>query len=461
MTRRSPATRFRPSGAPTILLALTAIVGACGRVPTEYLVYVDTDAPVPPDSRHPPATGTAELDPPWLFDSLRAEVIERPGRKDFTLDKGLFIDGTVSFGVLPDADRDLHLKLQLYRSDRLVGDEPLPDSTVETIIRLPPAPPDRETAIAVWMPTTDIGRQRGRPIAEEPSPFVGGDSQVGKWTGARVIPCGPPQFSDQTCIPGGAFLLGDPLLAGLAEGQSGHERLVIVSPFYIDNTEVTVGNLRDALPMLRAPPPRRHNDATQVVSEDAFCTYTAKVDTHDVYPVNCIAWETANAYCQLKGKELPTEAQWEFAASGFGRELGYAWGSDPPSCSDAVWGNVPPQLGSGVCRGIGRAFYDGAGYPEIGTRDRILANPVPESGIFDLAGNVAEWTKDPWSLDPAGLGAGTGFVMNPFVGPADASPHAVRGGSFTDSPVGLRAGYRRSGGQPSLSGGFRCVWTAK
>src|SRR5205085_185283 len=82
-------------------------------------------------------------------------------------------------------------------------------------------------------------------------------------------------------------------------------------------------------------------DPTQGMS---WCTWTLGPsasdpdDEHAKLPLNCVGWDTARAYCHLLGKDLPTEAQLEFLASGRGFEFSYAWGEDDPDCGDTVWG---------------------------------------------------------------------------------------------------------------------------
>src|SRR6185436_233528 len=69
----------------------------------------------------------------------------------------------------------------------------------------------------------------------------------------------------------------------------------------------------------------------------SWCNWTQMPAFEDL-PINCINKDLAAATCKSFGKELPSEAQYEFAATGRGAEWAYPWGNDEPTCDDAVWG---------------------------------------------------------------------------------------------------------------------------
>ena len=138
------------------------------------------------------------------------------------------------------------------------------------------------------------------------------------------------------------------------------------------------------------------------------------------HPVTYVPWYAARAYCRLAGKRLPTESEWEYAARGGERGEEFPWGSVPPDSSRANWS------GSG-----------------IGTTSPVGSYPPNGYGLFDMAGNVWEFTADEWGA------AGSDGELR----------YAIRGGSFDGDPVNLRVRYRDS--HPAVGAaehvGFRCA----
>jgi formylglycine-generating enzyme len=180
------------------------------------------------------------------------------------------------------------------------------------------------------------------------------------------------------------------------------------------------------------------------------------------HPVVHVAYEDARAYADWAGKDLPSEAQWEFAARGGIDGRDYAWGEEfmPGGIAMAnTWQGRFPFRGE---------------QGDYGT-SRIGSYPANGFGLFDMIGNVWEWTSD-W-YGPRGAGAqGTKpccASSRPKVAleqdsydpsqPAVTIPRKVlKGGSFLCSPDYCRR-YRPAARQPQMIDtaschiGFRCV----
>jgi formylglycine-generating enzyme required for sulfatase activity len=193
-------------------------------------------------------------------------------------------------------------------------------------------------------------------------------------------------------------------------------------------------------------------------------TSTVGLDDH---PVVHISHRDALAYAAWAGKELPTEAEWEFAARGGLDDAEFAWGSEltPQGRHMAnTWQGTFP---------IQNLKSDG-----FDRTSPVTAFPPNGYGVHDMIGNVWEWTTDWWSArhepDPAKACC---IPENPRGGREDASfdprqpqvripRKVVKGGSHLCAPSYCRR-YRPAArhAQPVDSSashiGFRCVVRGK
>jgi formylglycine-generating enzyme required for sulfatase activity len=180
------------------------------------------------------------------------------------------------------------------------------------------------------------------------------------------------------CVPGGAFWYGD-----LSLYDSAFERLVVVSPFFVDKTEVTVGAYRaSGLEAGGDPAPA---DATH-----PYCTYTSGAGANEALPVNCVTAVRATPFCAAHGRHLPTEVELAYLAGGMHAHK-YVWGKDDPACGDGVFERTTRRNASlyATCkdRGVGVAP------PGTGARDRL---DFPDGTVVDVFGNLTELTRDAW-----------------------------------------------------------------
>jgi len=163
------------------------------------------------------------------------------------------------------------------------------------------------------------------------------------------------------------------------------------------------------------------------------------IEGKENHPVVHIAYEDAVAYCDWAGRRLPTEAEWEYAAHGGKQDAIFFWGNDLEQLSSHAntWeGEFPVE----------NTLSDG--YEE---RAPVMSFPKNGFGLYDMAGNVWEWTSDWYNTKYyAEVKAKSGVEYNPQGAsrPYNATnPYAqekiMKGGSFLCS-ASYCASYRIS-----------------
>jgi len=174
----------------------------------------------------------------------------------------------------------------------------------------------------------------------------------------------------------------------------------------------------------------------------------SSIEGLDDHPVVHVAWDDAVAFATWAGRRLPTEAEWEFAARAGDRYADHAWGEAPYDQSH-------PQA----------HIYQGAFPTHDATTVPAGTFPPNAAGLFDMAGNVWQWTMDAFIADAFQRDRSSGVVRNPTGADTASNPvRTLRGGSFLCNDAYCR-GYRVSARSPNArdSGashiGFRTVMT--
>ncbi|MEC7640718.1 MAG: SUMF1/EgtB/PvdO family nonheme iron enzyme [Nitrospinota bacterium] len=153
-------------------------------------------------------------------------------------------------------------------------------------------------------------------------------------------------------------------------------------------------------------------------------------------PVIGLTWKRCVNFCAWKGKRLPTEAEWERAAAGLtGRR--YPWGNEPPDPERANFNKCCFIMKGNVLEKVGH--YESGKTPE---------------GIYDLAGNIAEWVHDWYHKEYYE----NSEYKNPR-GPKQGKFHVIRGGAWNSLATYMRSAdrYGYNDGKDFYGIGCRCA----
>lgn len=160
----------------------------------------------------------------------------------------------------------------------------------------------------------------------------------------------------------------------------------------------------------------------------------------DNRPAVGVSWDDAAAFCEHYGLTLPSERQFERAARGLDGAR-YPWGMDEPGLSRA-------NIGSPECC----AADDRDGYAMTAPVDSFADGASPD-GVYNLVGNVWEWTRDTYAPYGDGRDPQTGSEYK-----------VLRGGAWNSDPAHLSTTYRLAYDPAfrfAANGGFRCVSEAE
>lgn len=276
-------------------------------------------------------------------------------------------------------------------------------------------------------------------------------------------------------IPSGSFMMGQ-ADEDVAATQVSFNKRVTISSFYMDDTEITNHEYRqfvsalmtDSLSVLGEEEimSKYYPDTTVWKKDftyhngDPMLEYYYSHPAFDTYPVVGVSWVAARYFCgwrsnlynNYRSKEglfhspnfrLPTEAEWEWAARGGRASAKYPWGNPYVANGKGCYlANFKPQRGN----------FDADGYPYTAPANAYNAN---DYGLYNMAGNVAEWTLDAYADNATILN----WDMNPMNDNRDEPRKIVRGGSWKDVAYYLETGTRSWEMENAKRSyiGFRCV----
>ncbi|MEG5136620.1 MULTISPECIES: SUMF1/EgtB/PvdO family nonheme iron enzyme [unclassified Microcoleus] len=247
-----------------------------------------------------------------------------------------------------------------------------------------------------------------------------------------------PMPNSAIAIPGGEFYMGSDAAEALDNERSRH--LCYLEAYAIDRYPVTCGQYRDFM----TSGGYQNRDwwsaegwewqKVHLVDRPLYWSENPAFSNH---PVCGVSWYEAEAYCNFAGKRLPSEAEWEKAASWDATnqtKLTYPWGETRPNASLCNHGN------------------------HLANTSPVDAFPKGASaaGCCDMLGNVWEWTASTFDAYPK-------FESYPYKGYSelyfDGEHRVLKGGSWATFPQAMRSTFRNwyYPGVRQIIAGFRCA----
>jgi gamma-glutamyl hercynylcysteine S-oxide synthase len=271
---------------------------------------------------------------------------------------------------------------------------------------------------------------------------------------AVPAPAGRPLPEGEVLIPGGSFVMGTDT-EPFAYDNERPAHTVDVADFYIDSAPVTNGQYLAFVEAGGYDEPRLWSDAgwghrleadleaPQFWSREGGGTWSVKrygrqIDLPLDEPVQHVCWYEADAYARFAGRRLPTEAEWEKAATG----APGGWGVSPRQ------GRREP-LPTASSANLGGRHFGPAGvgaYPDGASR----------YGVEQMLGDVWEWTSSDFTAYP-------GFTTFPYKEYSEvfygSDYKVLRGGSWATSPLVARTTFRNWDYpiRRQIFAGFRCA----
>jgi len=287
---------------------------------------------------------------------------------------------------------------------------------------------------SLWV-SLDVGEDKNLNIVLKPLPAAKEGKTFTNSIGMKFV-----------LIPAGTFTMGSPTDEQGREDDERQHRVTLSKPFYMQATEVTVGQWRSFI--------QKTGFKTDAETKGGAWIWTGKkwekkagyywdnpgFSQSEDNPVTCVSWNDVQEFIKwLDRKEgktykLPTEAEWEYACRA-GSNAAFANGG----IADLKCGHDPNLDDMG--------WYCG----NSGEKTRPVAQKKPNAwGLYDMHGNVWEWCKDWYGDYP------DGSVTDPK-GPSSGTFRVLRAGGWGNVARGCRSALRGRSNPDNLSGdiGFR------
>ena len=238
-------------------------------------------------------------------------------------------------------------------------------------------------------------------------------------------------------VPGGQFTMGSPAIEPGHKPDEEPLTKVNVGSFAIGETDVTVAQWRAFVAATGRPdgPGCAYSGLAGDQAAQASWRHLGFTQGNDE-PVVCVSWNEAQAYVQWlsdktgRSYRLPTEAEWEYAARA-GTGTAYPWG-DTASHDQANYG--AETCCTSATEGIDRWSYTSP----------VRSFPANAFGLYDMIGNVWQWTQDCYVGTLAGRPSSAAVV--------DRQPcqfRVARGGTWGDTPALIRSAARNYAPPPN------------
>ena len=258
-----------------------------------------------------------------------------------------------------------------------------------------------------------------------------------------------PVFDYRT-LTAGSFDMGD----DNRSFASPRHQVTINYDYEISRTEVTIGQYRLCVEAGVCSTPVDKVDQTKKSNYQLANEDPNRPNAED-YPMNDIHWDHARTFATWVGARLPSEAEWEYAATSQGEERDYAWGDEFPNCNFAVFKENSADITT-----IGCGTQASHAVCSRSTLGPITGETL--QGLCDMNGNLTEWVEDRYVdgyTNAPTDGSAHDFECNPAVDGILCYQRTLRGGSF--QLIGQQiTNYERQGKvylNNSLLTGFRII----